>query len=427
MRPADVAELAVLRAPAPPLDVVTHLFERLHAEGGEGIRYCHWKSNEHLYASMVGGTDLDVLVDRRAASQLTRIFGELGIKRFAAKPFSGYPGIEDYVAFDSPSGKLLHVHVHYQLTLGEKRLKGYHLPWEDLVLSTRVLDETHGVSVCDPNVELLLVVIRVALKLRVRDIVGAAVGRPYLGVHALRELRWLTERADRTLLQDLARRGVGAKAAERLAEIIAEPVPSRLQLLAFRLAVEPSLGEYRLFGVLEARRRRWARESRLLWWMALNRLRGMPARSSRTLPQGGLIVALVGASGAGKSTVAARVADWLSWEVMAVLLPADAEGRVNARRVRGLGAIAILDEGCHERANGRLFDVVPPDLVVKLEVSLDVARARRPETPPERLRQQVTAVERLRVPPSTRVVVIDAAQPLEATLLQVKQTIWEAI
>jgi hypothetical protein len=420
----DVAELTVLRVPASPLDAVTRLFERFHAEEG-GVRYCHWKSNEHLYASMLGGTDLDVLVDRRAATQMTRIFGELRIKRFAAKPFSGYPGIESYVAFDPPSGKLIHVHVHYQLTLGEKRLKGYHLPLEDLVLSTRVLDETHGVYVCDPSVELLLFVIRMALKLRVRDILGAAVGRPCLSVHALRELRWLSARADRTILRDLACQFVGAEAAERLADVIAEP--SRLHLLAFRLAAAPALGPCRLYGELEARLRRWTRESRILSWTALNRLRGTPARSTRTLPQGGLIVALVGASGAGKSTLATRLGDWLSWEVMAVVLPADAAGRVNARRARALGAIAILDEACHERANGRLFDVVPPDLIVKLEVPLDVALARRPATPPERLRQQLTAVERLRVPPSTRVVAIDAAQTLEATLLQVKQAIWDHV
>ena len=61
------------------LGVLTSLFRRLHAED---IAYCHWKSNEHLAASMVGDTDLDLLVDRNAAQPLARILGELDVKRF---------------------------------------------------------------------------------------------------------------------------------------------------------------------------------------------------------------------------------------------------------------------------------------------------------------------------------------------------------
>ena len=34
-----------------PLGVLTSLFARLHAEN---ILYCHWKSNEHVHATMLG-------------------------------------------------------------------------------------------------------------------------------------------------------------------------------------------------------------------------------------------------------------------------------------------------------------------------------------------------------------------------------------
>ena len=63
-------------SPAPPaasggtLTTVARLAERLH---GAGIRYCHWKSNEHLDASVAGLTDLDVLVEEPA-----RLFGANG-------------------------------------------------------------------------------------------------------------------------------------------------------------------------------------------------------------------------------------------------------------------------------------------------------------------------------------------------------------
>jgi hypothetical protein len=79
------------------LGVVTSLFRRLHAEG---VVYCHWKSNEHLDASMVGATDFDLLVDRRDALAVAKIFTQMNIKPFVVAPFHQYPGVEDYVCCD---------------------------------------------------------------------------------------------------------------------------------------------------------------------------------------------------------------------------------------------------------------------------------------------------------------------------------------
>lgn len=115
------------------LHVLRDLFARVH---DQGIRYCHWKSNEHLDATMIGATDVDVLFERQAAQRLTRLLTDTtSFKRFVVKPGHGYPGIEDYVGFDPDTGALTHLHVHYQLTLGEKFLKGHRVPWEELYLS----------------------------------------------------------------------------------------------------------------------------------------------------------------------------------------------------------------------------------------------------------------------------------------------------
>ena len=52
------------------LTVLEELFRRLDAEQ---IRYAHWKSNEHLGATMTGATDVDVLIDQRAAQRLAHV------------------------------------------------------------------------------------------------------------------------------------------------------------------------------------------------------------------------------------------------------------------------------------------------------------------------------------------------------------------
>ena len=68
--------------------------------------------------------------------EAARILAELEFKRFSAVPSRAYPGIEDYLGMDRATGTLVHLHVHYRLTLGERYIKGYRLPWEEEVTGT---------------------------------------------------------------------------------------------------------------------------------------------------------------------------------------------------------------------------------------------------------------------------------------------------
>jgi thymidylate kinase len=500
---------------ATALGVLRGLFERFHTDG---IRYCHWKSNQHLHASMVGKTDVDILVDRRAIVPLTRILGETNFKRFVVKPGRGYPGIEDYVGFDAASGTLTHLHVHYQLTLGEKFLKGHRLPWEELFLSSRKLDAEHGIYVAEPNLELVVLIVRAVMKLRLRDTILEALGRRYIGGGMLRELRWLADRSDRGRLLEVGTRLVGERAARLLPDMLIGTGPSVGQLRAFNRRAEPSLREYRLYGATAAVRQMTTRELGIIWWKLKNWYLGAPTKSTRTLPQGGLTVAFLGADGAGKSTLTAEIAEWLSREVAVVITyggsgkgsaslprrflqglaalrrraagarkgtagmaPPDGDMRrlemkpslarlvwvlslarerrrraQQARRAKGQGMIVLSDRlpqsqfpgwndgprltrwleagswlrraaARREQAVFRLAELSPPDLVVKLHVTPEVASRRKPETPPEQVRTGIDMVKRLQFPATTRVLELDAEQPIDQVLLQAKRAVWESI
>lgn len=512
LRPHPVPPAAPPLPPAPALQVLRALFERLHEAG---VRYCHWKSNEHLGPSMVGKTDVDVLVDRRAIVDLARILGESGFKRFVVEPGRGYPGIEDYVGFDSGSGVLTHLHVHYQLTLGEKFLKGHRLPWEEMFLSTRILDARHGIYVADPHLELLVLVIRAAMKVRTRDSLLEAFGRPYLRGGMLRELRWLAERTDRQRLQQVAARLVGEGAARQLPALTTGARPSVRLLRAFGRSASPALSTYRLYGPIRALQQMATRELRTAWRKVGSWYRGMPIRSTRTLPQGGLFVAVLGVDGAGKSTLTEEIAEWLAHEV-AVMTTYGGSGKGSAslprrmmqtvagwrrrllkgasrtprkgsdtveparppslarlfwllslvrerrrrarsaRRAKGTGMIVISDRipqsqfpgwndgprlrpWLNDRSALRRFaarredavfqvaDLVPPDLVLKLRVSPQVASQRKPETPTWQLRTGAKMVAGLQFPTSTRVVELDAEAPLHEVVLLAKRAIWECL
>jgi hypothetical protein len=461
-----------------------------------------------------------VLVERRAIVRLTRALGDLNFKRFVVKPGRGYPGIEDYVGFDWATGALTHLHIHYQLTLGEKFLKGHRPPWEELYLSTRALDESLGLYVADPHLELVILVLRAAMKLRARDFLIQVTGRPYFRDGLLREFRWLADRVDPERLAELASRLLGPRAGALFPAMILAGRPSLAQLVAVRRTAEPPLREYRLYGIWEATCHAWARELGIVWWKLKNWYLAAPTRSSRTLPQGGLLIAFLGSDGAGKSTVVGQIAEWLSREVAVVCTyggngkgsagwprrlmewlgalrrrglgkrarsiasrppasesaPRPARQRVSparaiwiqalarerreraaaARRARGRGMIVLSDRlpqsqfpgwndgprldtwadhpsgwrrafARRERESFRLAELCPPDLVIKLLVTPELAARRKPTTPQEQIRSGVELLHRLSYPPPTRVVDIDASQPLGQVILQVKRAIWDAI
>jgi thymidylate kinase len=501
-----------------PLAVVAGLFGRLVAEA---VVYCHWKSNEHLWPATLGETDLDVLVNRSDSLRLSQILAETGYKRFAAPAESSHAGIEDYLALDDETGKLVHLHLHYRLILGEKFLKGYRVPWERVLLSSRVVEPHTGLYTSAPEAELVVLAVRAALKLRSRDRLGAAHRSPARGDDVLREFRWLAERVDIGRLRTLAVELLGPSVEPVLIELLETGLTSG-GLLRLQRVIDPLMRPYRGFRPREARVLRWKRE----WLVRWNRLRRRVFSTRRALrlgsPRGGLIIAFLGADGSGKSTLTKAIGSWLGWKVEVVPLyfgygdgpvsvarrplrllqvwyargrsPKRAEGggisagssaalsnagrnapkaawhmlhawsivsekqsRIRqAQRARHLGWVVIADRypqaqvktlsdgpllgsWASHRWSGfraiarweeqayRRMEAVAPDLVIKLHVSPAVSAARKPDGTIESLRRRVDTVRRIRFSEDTRVLEIDADQPLEAVLLQVKRAVWEAL
>jgi thymidylate kinase len=283
--------------------LVQDLFARLHEEG---LAYCHWKSNEHLGAAVLGLTDLDILVDSSRPADLQGILAKAGFKRFDAPPLRDYPGIEDYLAFDEESGRLVHLHLHYQLTIGQSHLKGYRLPWEHRVLATRRRDPEYNIDCSAPSMELVLLLVRAALKFRLRDRLRAkAAGRDFL-----RELIWLVERTQEGEVLQIVQELVGPDAVAPTREILADPAStSKLAVLA--TCIRRDLRRYRTFGTLDGLVRAWVREVQWIADAVNRRYLHYPIPLRRTSPRGGVVVVLIGADGSGKSSLARILAEWL--------------------------------------------------------------------------------------------------------------------
>ena len=501
-----------------PLSIVNKLTKRLEREN---ISYCHWKSNEHVDAAVQGKTDLDVLVDCTKQEQLEAILPQIGFKYFEAIPSRKYRDIVDYLAVDEETGTLVHLHLHYQLELGEKQLKGYHVPWEEQILSTRIYDRQHQIYIAEPNIEIILLIVRAALKVRNRDRLKGLIGYDYFKGDFIREFRWLKARIELSHVKQLSETLLGANATELILDAIADDANLK-QLLSPNNAIRSALKEYRYYHPVLATILRWNRERKDISHKILTRIFHAPVVTRRTPVKGGAIVAVLGADGSGKSTVISEIANSLSkkLDVLPVYLGSGdgkastlrqplilmARGAKAARSIKSSntsgsqdghkvkstkkrsllsrlnkllwaitltyekqnklkqaylakerGMIVICDRYPQSQIMGfndgpllanskgnsskllhdlqqwefesyhHMAETMPPDLVIKLNITPEVALTRKPETPSEVVHKKVAAVQALKFPSQTTVITLDAEQPLDKVLVKAKRAVWDSL
>jgi hypothetical protein len=280
------------------------------------VRHCSWKSNDHLLAALAGDTDLDLLVDANDAGTFASMASGQGLKEVVPPPAAAYPAMRHYLGLDQESGRLFHLHIHFRLVLGQRYTKNHHLPVERQLLdSTRSL---HGVPVPAADLELAILVVRTLLKYRARDVVKDVlrVRSPGIPDETRAEIEWL--RGGRDL--EAIRSGVDAISAVvpvdsmfSFLQVVARDPRSGVQVWRLRTRLRRALRDLQRRGHLRAA----ASYGRALWQSRPRWLLGPRVEPRMTLPRGGTTVALIGADGAGKSTVAAEVARWLGWKLEA--------------------------------------------------------------------------------------------------------------
>lgn len=322
------------------------------------LAYCHWKSNEHLGAAMAGDTDLDVLIDPERMDQAYAIFSELGCRRARVAAARNEPGLEDFFGIDPREGKLVHFHVHWRLATGERHLKRFRLPWEKLVLDTRVRDEGTGTYVTAPAAEVVLCALRAALKLRWRDRLKLVVtGRPPAALRD--ELAWLMKSTDEVEVRAVAQQWLGRPGADAVERCVAEGASIRSLEHLHRVA-RRRLRTQASHASAPAALVRWRRE--LAWFQrgVARHYAPRPTLHGRGGGTGGVIVAVLGADGSGKSTLVGDLRRWFApkFDTYPVYF-GSGDGRasllrlpLNLARRRLLGGKAAVARANAERAAG---------------------------------------------------------------------------
>jgi thymidylate kinase len=300
---------ALTLAEAPPAAVESErpaasLLDQLaRALDSQGVPYCQWKGHwsAHRWASGYG--DVDLLVDHDALPSFRLVVGPLGFKLAHPVGHRQIAGVESYFGYDPNVPRLLHLHVHYRLLLGDYWRPVYRLPIERPLLELAVPGRPFRVA--SPTYQFAVFVLRMMLR---------QVGRPMLSART----RWTTGiQIQMASLEACSNKEeLGSVLDQHLSPVdlpFFERCVRSLQGEAGRL--ERALLPWQLHQRLRTHVRRpsaaalaHAAAEKLFPGRAANRASGADMR----LAGGGLVVALIGGDGAGKSTCARELSHWLA-------------------------------------------------------------------------------------------------------------------
>ena len=297
------------------MDILNKTAELFQSWEAADVKYCHWKSNEHLYEGLVGETDLDVLVSPECKENARTVLQNCGYISLASQYGSRYPEVEDWIGYDKDTGRMIHIHLHFRMATGHRGLKEYSLPWAERAMEERIKDEQYDVYICPPEYEIVILFTRIGLKANFRKTMKAIGGKYHLPKDEKKEIDYLLERVDYTVVNRI----VGEtfkKDADEVFNIIKKGDLSSKDFLKLKKTVARYMKKNRTesgvklafdkikFGILVPFR---------------NILKGklhFMLVTKKTLGEGaGITIAFMGQDGAGKSTVTDEIKKWLSWKV----------------------------------------------------------------------------------------------------------------
>ena len=283
------------------------LFKHLN---NSNIKYCHWKSNEHLLAGLRGDTDLDILVDRKSCTQLYTILNNLNFIRGKGRSYLSYTSIEDFIGFDKETGKLIHLHIHYELMIGKKFIKGLRLPWEKIIFDTTIENNTtYHTRTINPNIEIILLILRNVLK-RHSLLKKSELKFPN---DEMVELEWLKEHIENLKIQEFSCNLINEDFAEKLIKFLKNN-NYKNNVNLYKSAFYFFKKQFNLSSVPINLTYYFKKFQAAVSFINFKKL-DKPIPYRRTLPQGGLVITFVGVDGSGKSTLIKIIKDWLSWKL----------------------------------------------------------------------------------------------------------------
>jgi len=478
--------LSLLPTPAPSRfgsSAPSALVARLGAAlASRGVSYCQWKGHGKRERWANGRGDIDLLVDRASWPDFTDVLAGLGFKLALPPAGREAPGVAHFYGLDERRGELIQIHAYQRLAIGAPWRTHYRIPLERELLGTAQLRDDTYFKTAAPELELIVLALRLVLRHEARDLVRRE------------PPRWLDGAL--TELDRLEQRATPAAVASALSKLLPEVTPRLFERC--RATLLPGCPAWRRVTVrAQLARALGAHASKPPVFAFAERLWRRVRPRGQSLAGGGAVVALVGGDGSGKSTCADALTAWLESAVATLHLhlgrpPRSLEtllvgGALRVARLAGLPArvrdhLEVLRIVCTCRDRQRLYrrafrfaadggvaicerypvreswalsgpsevqghalaapsrfatalrrwerkmyeGMARPDLLFLLTLDPDTAVSRKPSEPADYVR------ERARLTAATDwsqsgALIVDAAQPLPQVVAALKAELWKSL
>jgi thymidylate kinase len=273
-----------------------------------GITFVHWKSNSHLAEALAGLTDIDLFLRAHHKPAFAQVMEKVGAIRILSQPWASYPDVEDWLVCDAATRKFLHLHVHYKLLTGLRGVKHLHLPWEEVLLANLRKDPVNKWPVPTAEMELLTLLVRMWAKMPP----WRRLLKPKLPRCLRDEFGLLLRETRPSAVTSVANKLVLEIDAATLQQLFDGPTDGTIIALSRQL-YDQMRSHYRMNwsqSLLHAGRLNTQALFSRIWLKIVG-----PIRCGKTLSREGVMIAIIGADGSGKSTLCQELAKWLRFKL----------------------------------------------------------------------------------------------------------------
>lgn len=282
--------------------------EKLFSDwNANSIRYCSFKSNEHLMEGLCGDTDLDILVNIDDYSRATELMQANHYIQVEPINVGAYPNVVNWYGMDETTGLLIHIHLHFELMTGKPLYKDYCLPWANLFIETAFLDEESGLYCADPNMEYVLLCTRLVVK-RLK-----APKKNNIPIDIIKELDYLNEKLNEEKLRFALEQMYGTYDYYYETMLNVQNL-SDSEFIEYYHRVKKAMRNYQRTRETTAFINSYKNRINRKFSRVANRHLNTELPLKKRFTKGGISVSFVGVDGSGKSTVSTIIYKWLDAE-----------------------------------------------------------------------------------------------------------------
>lgn len=258
------------------------------------VPYVSWKNNHQLSEALAGRTDLDMYVPVQCRGAFLRCAQELRWLRME-NPVARYPWVTHLYSLDC-AHNAYHIHVYFKLVTGESWLKEYILPLDNFLIENRERAETGRVWILSKKAQAYLFALRHLLK------GGSLVSR----------IMYFREQGSYRREWHECAHAIDSLKNYGPIQLNGYLVDSGLQDGGFSMPGLTTAVKFRLSMIPYLRIAWWSLAARRIGSFVDRAINKLILKRKKTLPEGGLILAISGVDGAGKTSMIADVHHALS-------------------------------------------------------------------------------------------------------------------